>query len=113
MSMFTSLALFRSSKSFSSDNFLVSMIRLNVGTCLIIFKSKRTFSGLSTKIVFNDAKIPKETSHYFFLKFSSKRTLINNMNNRRFTKCVIEWYIDHAMKMACYSSGHPLEISKN
>lgn len=109
--MFTSLALFRSSKSLSSGNFLVRMIRFNVGTCLIIFKSRRIFSGLSTKTVFNEAKTSK--SNIQIIARFSKQTLIDNMNNSRFTKCVIEWNIDHAMKMTSNCCCHPLEISNN
>jgi hypothetical protein len=37
-----------------------------------------------------------------------KHTLINYMNNSRLTKCIIKWYIDHAIWMACQSGSHPL-----
>ena len=38
-----------------------------------------------------------------------RSTLINDMNDGRFTQCVIQRNVDHAMEMACKCSGHPLE----
>ncbi len=52
----TSFAFFLISFSFSSVNFFVKTIRFNVETCPIILSTVRTFSGLSTKTVFNEAK---------------------------------------------------------
>ena len=57
ISMPTSLALARISEFLSSGTFLVNIIRFNVGTCLTILSRRRIFSTLSTKIVFNEAKI--------------------------------------------------------
>jgi hypothetical protein len=56
ISILTSFALVRISKSFSSDNFFVSIIRVNVDNFLINLSKIRTFSGLSINIVFNEAK---------------------------------------------------------
>ena len=51
-----SFALVRISVSLSSATFFVKTIRFIVGTCFANFNKIKTFSGLSTKIVFNDAK---------------------------------------------------------
>ncbi len=56
ISILTSFAFVRISKSFSLDNFFVSIIRFNVDNCLINLSIIRTFSGLSINIVFNEAK---------------------------------------------------------
>ena len=52
----TDLALFLMSFSCASLNFFVKTIRFNVETAEIIFNTVKTFSGLSIKIVFNDAE---------------------------------------------------------
>lgn len=76
----------------------------------MIFSNARTFSGLSTKIVFNEARTVRHATPE---KSPSKlRTLIYNMNDGGFPECVVERDVDHTMKMASECCRHPLETEE-
>lgn len=105
ISMFRSFALLRISFSFSSGTFFVKTIRFNVETCLANLRRTKTFSGLSTKMVFNEAK---NKMTWLDRMLEGHVTLIDDMHNSWFTQCIIQRNIDHTMKMTSQSRCHPL-----
>ena len=109
ISMLTCLALARISVSLSSGDFFVSTIRFSEGMSFAIFSRARTFSALSTKIVFNDAEGNTGTSiDRSGQGIDRRHTLIDDMDNCRFTQRIVQGNVDHAVEMTCQRCAHPL-----